>query len=99
MNARQLSRSGFGSRLLAVPLAVERIEGDPEADQAQVVILAVRHLLDAGHPTARPVEADGRGLFALQGCEPLFVRLPAVAQVVDGRDGSEFGHFVLVPRQ
>ena len=48
-----------------------------------VVVLAVWHLLDPRHPTARPMKPDGRRLFAFCRLEPLFVRFPAVAQIVD----------------
>jgi len=69
-------------------LTVERIEGDPEADEAQIVILIFGHGLDAGHPTARPVEPDCSRLVAASRMEPLFVRLPAVPQIVDGLEGG-----------
>ena len=32
-------------------------------------------------------------LLAFRRLEPLFVRLPAVAQIVDGHNGGYFGHF------
>src|SRR5689334_23162396 len=79
--------------LAGIPLTVERIERDPEANEAQVVVSAVRHFLDAGHPTACPMETDGRWLVATARKEPLFVRLPAMTQVMDGLDGCGFvGH-------
>ena len=56
------------------------------------MILPIRRLLDAGHPTASPVEADGCRLFTFQGGKALLVRLPAAAEIVDGLDGGDFGH-------
>jgi hypothetical protein len=53
--------------LSRIPLAVKGVEGDPQAHQAKVVILAVWHLLDAGHPATRAMEPDGCGLFTAQG--------------------------------
>ena len=52
--------------------------------------------LDAGHPATGPVEPDGGGLLGFQGHEPLLVGFPAVAEVVDGWDGGDFGHVGLV---
>jgi hypothetical protein len=76
--------------LLDVPLAVERIEGDPEAHQRQVVFLSVGYLFHMGHPATLPMEPDARDMLPTRHQQPFFVRLPSVAQLADGRDGGGF---------
>lgn len=51
---------GFRLPLARVPLSVEGVRGDPEANQPQVVVLPFRHFLDAGDPATGTVEADTR---------------------------------------
>jgi hypothetical protein len=56
------------------------------------VILIVKHGLDVGHPTARPVEPDQCWLVVAGSLEAFFVRLPAMTRITDGSDGRDIAY-------
>ena len=57
-------------------------------EQPQVVVLAVWHLFDSGHPATGAVEADGRGLSPFAARSRSLCGFQRRAQLVDGLDGS-----------
>ena len=72
--------SGFQSGL--IPLAVERVEGDPLVEQDLVGVANRIKLFDFAQPTARSMKANRGGMLAAFDRQPFFVRFPLAAQVV-----------------
>lgn len=70
----------FQSRL--IPLAIQRVEGNPLVEQDLVGVANRVKLFDFAHPTARSMKANrGRMLGADLG-KPFFVGFPLAAQVI-----------------
>ncbi len=72
---------GFQSGL--IPLAVERVEGDPLVEQDLIGVANRIKLLDFAHPTARSMKANRGGMLAAFDRQPFFVGFPLAAQVVN----------------
>jgi hypothetical protein len=78
------SAIGGGFKSAWVPLAVERVEGDPLVEKDLIGVTNWIKFFDFAHPTARSMKTNCRWMLAADRCQSLFVGLPLAPQVVDG---------------